>query len=57
MAHADHSVNATEASQEGGRVYFNPEDVPRIERFFQSIVQKSATMFDGSWIAEEDNFN
>lgn len=56
MAHAGHAVNASEAANNtNGRVYFNPLDIPKIERFFKTIVKESSSMYEGTWIVNEED--
>lgn len=57
MAHAGHIVNASEAerlSKDGQHTFFNFEDVPKIEKYFQSIASQSSVMYEGNWLIEDE---
>ena len=56
MAQAGKIVNATEAMKPGQTsVYSRPSDLPKIEKFFDNIVnfpEKSA-MYEGTWLVDD----
>lgn len=53
FAHAGKIVNSTEAI-EGDHVFFNIADVPKIEKYFRSIVPGASSLYEGSWLVGND---
>ena len=60
MAQAGKIVNATEAMKPGQtNVYSKPIDLPKIERFFDKIVNfpDTSAMYEGTWLVDDDEDN
>lgn len=58
MAQAGKIVNATEAMKPGQtNVYSHPIDLPKIERFFDKIVNfpDTSAMYEGTWLVDDDD--
>ena len=49
FAHAGKIVNSTDVV-EGDHVFFNLADVPKIDKYFRSIVPAASSLYEGSWL-------
>ena len=50
-------MNMTEAealAQSGEHRFFKLDDVPKIEKYFQSIASQASVMYEGSWVVNDE---